>query len=135
MHEINAELLQVDQLLTVSHPIVTQIGAPRDVWARALLCGDRALILALVNDRVIRSKERLELDGGGHIGKGDIVDYERIGKADVTVNVPAWFAAKSATRIGPDGPEPVKMTQVGNRITCHDVHIGAGGMVLIERQQ
>jgi len=132
VHRLNAELLQVAPYLAVSHPIATDIQVPEGVWARAVLCGDQALVLSLVNDKVVRLQEYEELDHGAHRSPGDIIGFKQLGSFDMQVTVPQWFQANSVALITSEGPQPLEFSQQAGTLTCHGVNIGAGAMVLIQ---
>ena len=136
VHAINAELLAAAPLLNLSHPIVTEIDSPDDVWARLLLCGDRGAALVMVNDKVTRQERQRVIDfPGGRtlMRKGAIIGYEELGPFEPSVVLPPWLKAKTVSLITPEGRRPVPFEQVGTRLTCRGVTVGAGAMVLIER--
>ena len=137
VHALNAELLSAAALLNLSHPIVTDITVPEHVWARLLLCGERGAALVMVNDRVVRQAEAeiLDVPGGGktQIRKGDIIGFQDLGTFEASLELPPWLLARSVALATPEGRRPLPFEQDSTRLTCRDVTIGAGAMVLIER--
>lgn len=114
---LGAELRTIGPLIVTGCLARARVEAPSKLWVRSLLRGQDTLILVCVNDDYVNDRSGTK--------------FTPIDKPTVTVDLPAWFAAKNVFEVGYKGTGDVKWDRTGSKLNVQFDRVDLTRLVVV----
>lgn len=117
VNRINSEIKTIAHLLSKGHPIDLVTSSNERIWASALLCGEKDIVVVLVNENYSSTKGSF--------------NYTPIEDVRIEVKIPDWMDVKEASLISYEGIKKLTYKKLNGKIKIEIGKVDVTNLVVL----